>query len=256
MRCLPVLLMLGVAVFGVRAQEHPGPANPKAQKTFNEAKDWLRQRQYGSAVDSFKKADKQDGGHCEDCAWQIVTYGIKIGDYKDADEAAQQLIADAKDPLHTAEAHMQRASVQMREGMAKNDGKSLRLADQEFRAVVAAYPTTADAYFYDGLVLAHLKEDDDAKAKFGKFLTLAGKDDVLRLRAHRYLENPELARARMAPAFTVTALNGQEVSLDGLAGKVVLIDFWAPGAARAAKHCRTSGVLRSDSRASRWSCSA
>ena len=227
MRAVLVVLLLGVAVLGVKAQDHQGPTNPKAQKTFNDAKDWLRQRQYGSAVESFKKADKQDGGHCEDCAWQIVTYGIKIGDFKDADAAAQQLIADAKDPLHAAEAHMQRASVQMREGIAKNDGKSLSLADQEFQAVIAAYPKTPEAYFYDGLVLGHLKEDDNAKAKFEKFLALAGQDDVLRPRAQRYLENPELARARMAPAFTVTALNGQEVSLDGLAGKVVLIDFWA-----------------------------
>jgi thiol-disulfide isomerase/thioredoxin len=34
-------------------------------------------------------------------------------------------------------------------------------------------------------------------------------------------------RARMAPAFTVTTIDGKHISLDDLAGKVVLIDFWA-----------------------------
>ncbi|MGD0546271.1 MAG: TlpA disulfide reductase family protein [Terracidiphilus sp.] len=31
----------------------------------------------------------------------------------------------------------------------------------------------------------------------------------------------------MAPPFSLTALDGQRISMDGLAGKVVLIDFWA-----------------------------
>jgi hypothetical protein len=49
---------------------------------------------------------------------------------------------------------------------------------------------------------------------------LAGADDVRRERAQRYFDNPELARARMAPAFSVATLDGRQVSLDGLAGKV------------------------------------
>jgi thiol-disulfide isomerase/thioredoxin len=52
-------------------------------------------------------------------------------------------------------------------------------------------------------------------------------DDPDRQRALRYISQPELARARMAPAFAVTTLDGQRVSLDDLKGKVVLIDFWA-----------------------------
>lgn len=51
--------------------------------------------------------------------------------------------------------------------------------------------------------------------------------DVDRQRAMRYISQPELARARMAPNFAVTTLDGQHVSLDDLKGKVVLLDFWA-----------------------------
>ncbi len=46
-------------------------------------------------------------------------------------------------------------------------------------------------------------------------------------RVARYAERPELVRARMAPAFTVTTMDGQRISLDELRNKVVLIDFWA-----------------------------
>jgi len=41
------------------------------------------------------------------------------------------------------------------------------------------------------------------------------------------MSNIDLARARMVPPFSITTLDGQHISMDGLAGKVVLIDFWA-----------------------------
>jgi peroxiredoxin len=52
-------------------------------------------------------------------------------------------------------------------------------------------------------------------------------DDAERQRVLRYIDNPELARARLAPAFDVTTLDGQHISMDALQGKVVLLDFWA-----------------------------
>jgi peroxiredoxin len=51
--------------------------------------------------------------------------------------------------------------------------------------------------------------------------------DPDRQRALRYVSQPELARARMAPPFAVTTTDGQRIALDDLKGKVVLIDFWA-----------------------------
>jgi thiol-disulfide isomerase/thioredoxin len=209
------------------AQTGNGPADPKAQKTFQSAMDWVRQHDYAAAVDSFKKANKQDGGHCGECAYKIVKYGMMSGNFRDADAAAQQLIADAKDPMQTGLAHTSRATVLLREGLVQKKAESFAEADREFQLAMAAYPATADLYFYDGLALAHLSQDDAAKARFEKYLALAAKDDVQRERAQRYIDNPELARARMAPAFSVATLTGQQVSLDGLAGKVVLIDFWA-----------------------------
>lgn len=52
-------------------------------------------------------------------------------------------------------------------------------------------------------------------------------DSAERQRAQRYVNRVELARARMAPPFSITTMDGKHLSLDDLAGKVVLIDFWA-----------------------------
>lgn len=227
MRTAAVAAIMVAMAGGALGQTESGPTNPRAQKTLQEGMDWVQRHDYGAAVDSFKKANKQDGGHCGACAFNIVKYGLMSGDFKDADAASQQLIADAKDPIHAGLAHTDRATVLLREGLVGKKAECFAEADKEFQAAMAAYPATADLYFYDGLALAHLNQDDAARARFGKYLTLAPKDDVQRERALRYVDNPDLARARMAPAFSVTTLDGRQVSLDGLAGKVVLIDFWA-----------------------------
>src|SRR5260370_1039929 len=52
-------------------------------------------------------------------------------------------------------------------------------------------------------------------------------EDPNRGRALRFISRPERARARMAPPFSVTTLDGQRMSMDDLQGKVVLLDFWA-----------------------------
>jgi hypothetical protein len=88
------VFLLGITT--IKAQDSKGPTDPKAQKTYQEGLDWLHKGMPAAAIDSFRKADKQDGGHCEECAKKIIEYGLKTGDFKAADAAAQQLIADAK----------------------------------------------------------------------------------------------------------------------------------------------------------------
>jgi thiol-disulfide isomerase/thioredoxin len=78
-----------------------------------------------------------------------------------------------------------------------------------------------------GVSLAHLHQDDAARAEFNKFLDQDTSNPSFHERAARYVQRVELARARMAPPFEITTLDGTRISLDSLAGKVVLIDFWA-----------------------------
>ena len=226
-RTLVVLLVFLPGIAAINAQESPGPTDPKAQKTWQEAQTWVRQHQYGAAVDAMKKADKQDGGHCKKCALEIIHYGLQSGDFKAADTAALQLIADAKTPKEIAVAHLERGTVQYREALVKNKSDCYAEADREFQATLSAYPNVPEACYYDGISLAHLNRDDAAKAQFAKYLELAPTGNSERERAQRFLENPGLARERMAPPFSITTLDGRDVSLDSLAGKVVLIDFWA-----------------------------
>lgn len=113
------------------------------------------------------------------------------------------------------------------QAIAENKSKFFTASCDEFKTALSLDPTfTAVRYSY-GVSLARLHQDDAARAEFSAFLTQDREAPGLHLRAQRFAERVELARARMAPAFTVTTLDGQRISLDSLAGKVVLIDFWA-----------------------------
>jgi thiol-disulfide isomerase/thioredoxin len=185
-----------------------------------------------AALDGFKKADKQDDGHCLACQKNVIQYGIELRDWKPAETAAEEMIADAQGETAKAIAHYEFGLVLMQEGADKrnadkrNDELYSRAHEELAKALTSA-ANFPNAVFADGLALAHMKQDDQARARFEQFVKLRPAGDPDRQRAQRYIGRPELARARMAPPFAVTTMDGQRVSVDDWKGKVVLINFWA-----------------------------
>ena len=61
---LAFALMFAVSPILARRKKTNGPVVEKGQKGYPEAMDHLHHRMVEFAFDAFKKADKQDGGHC------------------------------------------------------------------------------------------------------------------------------------------------------------------------------------------------
>jgi len=210
------------------AQEQgEGPTNEKAQKTFKEASELERKHDTHWALEGFKKADKQDGGHCLACQKKMIKYGIELQDWKTAEMAATELIAAAQGPKNVALAHFQLGAVLLAQARDKHKDELFNQAHEEMTKALESYANFPDAIYDDGQALAQLKQDDAARARFEQFVKMRSESDPNRQRALRFISQPELARARMAPPFAVTTTEGQRVSLDDLTGKVVLLDFWA-----------------------------
>lgn len=233
LRCLvlaTVILTLGATLLAADKPDSlkPGqPTDPKARKTFDEALEWQKARRYGPAMDDLRKANKQDGGHCTECLRRAYDLAIKIGAYKDAEDIARDMTTQASTDDEKAAAHFRLGSALVREGVNNRKNKCFADSCVELRAALDAKPTFALAHYSLGVSLAHLNQDDEARREFTAFLDQDRSNPDLHDRATRYMEDIRLARARMAPPFSLVTLDGQRISLDGLAGKVVLIDFWA-----------------------------
>jgi tetratricopeptide (TPR) repeat protein len=208
------------------ARPQAGPTDPKAQKSYAEAQDLLKQHRDMWALEAFKKAAKQDG-KCIACDEQIITLGLERDDYKSAMAAAEEILALVRNPNDVAKAHYLFATALLRAGSAKHKEDLLTRSDQEFKAALQADPMLQRAIFGEAMALAWLNQDQAAKARFGDYLQVTRPESADFKRAQRYSERPELVRARMAPAFDVRTIDNRVVSLDDMAGKVVLLDFWA-----------------------------
>jgi thiol-disulfide isomerase/thioredoxin len=226
MACTGMLAACVVARLSAQ-EKQDGPTDEKARKTYQKAQQSLKEHKTEWALDEFKKADKQDGGHCVACQKQMIKYGVQFGDWKAAELGAEEWVAEAKGEKETALAHYQMAVVLLSEGLQKHKDDYFSRAHEECGKALAAYRAFPEAINLDGLALAHLGQDDAAKARFEEYLKLNTANQVERQRTKRYIARPELVRARMAPAFAVTTAEGQHISLDDLQGKVVLVDFWA-----------------------------
>jgi peroxiredoxin/predicted negative regulator of RcsB-dependent stress response len=228
MRWLALALVSVIAISPACSQENsPGPSNEKAQKTYKQAMDDLHGRQELMALENFKKADKQDGGHCVACQKEMIKHGLALGDWKAAELGAEELVGEAQGDKDIALAHYRFARVLVTEAMQRHKDEIYTHAHEEVGKAFAAFPNFPDAYFLDGKILGSLGQDDAAKASFEKFLKMSVANNPDRQRAQRYIARPELCRARMAPPFTVNTVDGKSISMDDLQGKVVLIDFWA-----------------------------
>ncbi len=217
----------GEAVAAQADQPKPGePTNPKAIKTYASARDWEKHHDYDAALSDYRKAFKQDAG-CWKCLEHGYRLAVKLGACKDAIELSREWLSISANDAERANSHFMLAMALQTDGINNKKEKSIQESSLEFKAALDLNPKLMAAHYNYGVTLARLHQDDAARAEFTAFLDHDRKNPVLHPRAERFLENIDLARATMAPPFSLTTLDGQRISMDGLAGKVVLIDFWA-----------------------------
>src|SRR5258708_1367758 len=154
MICAPVLLS---------AQANTeGPVSDKAKKAWAEAFESFHRRDTLAALDSFRRADKQDGGRCLACQKNIIKYALELDDWKAAETAAAEMVAEAQGEKDAARAHFELGRVLFREGQTKHKDELFERADKEFASALASAPNFPQAIYFDGMALARRKQDDAA----------------------------------------------------------------------------------------------
>lgn len=202
------------------------PATPSARQTYQFALQRLKQGNREDAIAGFRKAARQDG-HCIECLRQAYSLANRITRFDLSEAIAREWLSMAETDLDRAAAHYRIALALQQQGIRTGKARRFSASCDEFNAALQLAPQLTGIHYDLGISLAHLHEDDAARAEFSTFLATDTTAINEHERAQRFLSRIDLARARMAPPFSVTTLDGQRISLDSLAGKVVLIDFWA-----------------------------
>jgi thiol-disulfide isomerase/thioredoxin len=210
---------------------HDYRANPKFQTAISDAKLLATNQEYELAIASYEEANEIAGGKDKGCLRAIIDLEITSGRYDEAIATAHAFRTIATTSAEKSYAEATRGRVLFLQAEPDSgtqyDAKLLNKADDAFKSALTLDPRNSTALLIDGEVLVHLGQIESARTQFKACLACITPDDPSYGRTRRFAEHPDLALRQMAPAFTVTALNGSRFNLDQMNGRVVLIDFWA-----------------------------
>jgi thiol-disulfide isomerase/thioredoxin len=225
---LLILLALPQLRADDKPQPKPGePVSEKARATWNSALDWIKKGYPNIAIDELREANQQDGGHCTECLRRAYELALESGASRDAAEIAHDWLAIAATDPERAALHARLGEALEVEGVTYKKKQFFQQSADEYKTALALDPARALTHFGYGVALAQLHQDEAARAEFKAFLAADHDASALHRRVERYLEKIDLARLPLAPDFNLTTSDGKQMSRDSLAGKVVLLDFWA-----------------------------
>jgi tetratricopeptide (TPR) repeat protein len=141
MRRFALLALFAVFECSSFAQDNAqGPTNEKAQKSYQQGRDYEHQHKYEAAFESFKKADKQDDGHCMVCQKKMIKYGMEFGEWKTAEIAGEEMVGEAQGPMNLALAHYELGAIWKSEGLQRHKDEAFSRAHEEMTKALAAAP--------------------------------------------------------------------------------------------------------------------
>jgi thiol-disulfide isomerase/thioredoxin len=234
LRVLLPLILLAVA----RAQTAEIAALPAAAASaYAQGVTAEHDDQFDIALDRYQAALKQ-APNSPLCLEALMRVQIGMSDDKAALATTAKMIATAPDAHAKAHAEMLQAEIYERQWSAYRSGggpypkdpkraeDALRKSEAVLQRATADDPANEPLRMSYAHTLASLHRDEDARREFAACAAIPGTSPAECARALKLSRDADLARFEPAPAFHATTLDGTTVSLDSLAGKVVLVDFW------------------------------
>jgi peroxiredoxin len=188
------------------------------ENEFAAGKQAVEQNQFADAASHFSKANHLRQDKCSECYVWLARIDMVEG-------KLAQALAETDSALTSAASAPERASAQLYRGLVLGREGDLAQAEVAFKAAAAANPQCVECRFDLGFVL--LKESKDAEGVEvlkGVAPEFAGTPRGREIQ--RFIADPSRIRKHFAPEFSARLRNGEEVNLDTLKGKVVLLDFW------------------------------
>jgi thiol-disulfide isomerase/thioredoxin len=192
------------------------------------------QSNYAEAAKHFNKATELRQGKCSECYVWLARMDMGA-------DSLQQALKETEQAVSTAASGPELARAQLYHGIVLARQGNIAAAETSLKAASAANPACVECRFNLGFVL--LKESKDAegvavlKTVAPEFAGTPRGSEIQRL-----IANPSRIRKNYAPEFSAKLSTGEEINLDTLKGKVVLLDFWGTWC----EPCRVSLPLLKD----------
>jgi len=218
-----IAILFSAATLAVgQAQQQSGAQISALGADYRQGRAALDTGKYEEALKAFKKANKQQNDGCVPCLLGMSFAMARLGDAKGALSSADKALASAQTNELRAEAHAMRGDVLL----GQNDEKKRSEAEAAYRSAVQLNPQAPEHHLKLALALLKEVKDTAGRDELKKYLELSpnGKYEGY---TRALLVNPRRAREDYAPEFSVTTLRGDTISLNALAGKFVVLDFWA-----------------------------
>ena len=224
MSAVRFVLLLALPAFCVSAVLAEGDNEERFKTEYAHARELLDADKLHDALKSFEKADKLHNGTCGPCRFEMARLEMKFSKYDDAVRDVDKALPNLTDPRVQAMAHNLKGVILM--GLAEGKTEKLQKAQAEFLAARQLNQSDPAFLLNLGIVKLKLKEDEAGVALLKQYLEQVP-NGMAAQTARRFIEKPRRARDTFAPALNVTTVQGEQYSLDAMAGKVVVIDFWA-----------------------------
>ena len=208
---------------GAFAQEQSAPANKDDdfQQALNNANILLRQGRIDDAVNEFRRAAKLKDDKCAECFQRIGQVYLQLRRLDEAAAAFRQA-AELKPPNEAEMYNILGVTLYL-----KGDKQSYADAVVVLqKAIQVSKGKVVKAYYNLGFALIKSGQENEGVEVLRKFLELdPGASEASQARA--VVENVKMVDAKVAPAFAVKSHAGDDLALEKLRGRIVLLDFWA-----------------------------
>jgi thiol-disulfide isomerase/thioredoxin/Tfp pilus assembly protein PilF len=221
--CLPVFVAAQTGQAG-SAAVGPAVVDPAVKEQLELGQRAIKAGKYKDAIEALNKADKLSNDACGECHLLLAVAYYHSGKLIECEANCDKAIALASGEPARAAAHNLKGNAAY--AVAGADKNKMKASESEFRAAIQLDPKAA--IYHMSLAKALLREakDDDAKQELQACLALNPNEEMSR-EARLILADPRRGREEFAPEFEISTLQGERVSLKQLAGRIVVMDFWA-----------------------------
>jgi len=201
--------------------EKPSEQTDEFQQALANGHQFARQGRAQQAIDEFRRAAKLRDDKCAECFQTIGQIDFQLGKLKEAASAFRQAL-ELKPPNEAEVFNLLGVALYL-----QNEKDSYEQAASAFqRAIELSKSKVVKAYYNLGFSLIKMGKEQEGVAALKNYVELdPGSNEAVQARA--VIANTKMVDARVALPFTVRSHTGQEISLEKLRGKVILLDFWA-----------------------------